>query len=74
MGQVLEQVCAGRDADGLAALSHDHGVRAAAERREDLVERLDARFQERIFEWRPYPVDGEDVQGLGFRYVGVPSS
>jgi SAM-dependent methyltransferase len=35
---------------------------------------LDARFEERFFEWRPYPVDGEDVQGLGFRYVGVPSS
>jgi SAM-dependent methyltransferase len=35
---------------------------------------LDARFEERFFEWRPYPTDGEDVQGLGFRYVGVPSS
>jgi SAM-dependent methyltransferase len=35
---------------------------------------LDARFEERFFEWRPYPVDGEDVPGLGFRYVGVPSS
>jgi SAM-dependent methyltransferase len=34
---------------------------------------LDARFEERFFEWRPYPVDGEDVPGLGFRYVGVPS-
>jgi SAM-dependent methyltransferase len=33
---------------------------------------LDARFAERFFEWRPYPVDGEDVPGLGFRYVGVP--
>jgi SAM-dependent methyltransferase len=33
---------------------------------------LDARFQERFFEWRPYPVDGEEVPGLGFRYVGVP--
>ena len=33
---------------------------------------LDARFDERFFEWRPYPVDGEDVPGLGFRYVGVP--
>jgi SAM-dependent methyltransferase len=33
---------------------------------------LDARFEERFFEWRPYPVDGEDVPGLGFRYVGVP--
>ena len=33
---------------------------------------LDARFLERYFEWRPYPVDGEDVPGLGFRYVGVP--
>jgi SAM-dependent methyltransferase len=32
---------------------------------------LDARFEERLFEWRPYPVDGEDVPGLGFRYVGV---
>ncbi|HEV2902516.1 MAG TPA: class I SAM-dependent methyltransferase [Gaiellaceae bacterium] len=32
---------------------------------------LDARFDERFFEWRPYPVDGEDVPGLGFRYVGV---
>jgi SAM-dependent methyltransferase len=32
---------------------------------------LDARFDERLFEWRPYPVDGEDVPGLGFRYVGV---
>jgi SAM-dependent methyltransferase len=34
---------------------------------------LDARFSERFFEWRPYPVDGEEVPGLGFRYVGVPS-
>jgi SAM-dependent methyltransferase len=33
---------------------------------------LDARFEERFFEWRPYPVDGEDVDGLGFRYVGLP--
>ena len=33
---------------------------------------LDARFEERFFEWRPYPVDGEDVPGLGFRYVGLP--
>jgi SAM-dependent methyltransferase len=33
---------------------------------------LDARFEERFFEWRPYPVEGEDVAGLGFRYVGVP--
>jgi SAM-dependent methyltransferase len=33
---------------------------------------LDARFEERSFEWRPYPVDGVDVPGLGFRYVGVP--
>jgi metal-dependent hydrolase (beta-lactamase superfamily II) len=32
---------------------------------------LDARFDERFFEWRPYPVDGEDVPGLGFRYVGT---
>jgi SAM-dependent methyltransferase len=35
---------------------------------------LDARFEERFFEWRPYPVAGEDVPGLGFRYVGVPRS
>jgi SAM-dependent methyltransferase len=33
---------------------------------------LDARFEERFFEWRPYPVDGKEVPGLGFRYVGVP--
>jgi SAM-dependent methyltransferase len=33
---------------------------------------LDARFAERFFEWRPYPVDGEQVPGLGFRYVGTP--
>jgi SAM-dependent methyltransferase len=33
---------------------------------------LDARFEELFFEWRPYPVDGEEVPGLGFRYVGVP--
>jgi SAM-dependent methyltransferase len=33
---------------------------------------LDARFEERFFEWRPYPVDGVDVPGLGFRYVGEP--
>jgi SAM-dependent methyltransferase len=33
---------------------------------------LDARFDERFFEWRPYPVEGEDVPGLGFRYVGDP--
>ncbi len=32
---------------------------------------LDARFEERFFEWLPYSVDGEDVPGLGFRYVGV---
>jgi SAM-dependent methyltransferase len=32
---------------------------------------LDARFEERLFEWRPYTADGEDVPGLGFRYVGV---
>jgi SAM-dependent methyltransferase len=32
---------------------------------------LDARFEERFFEWRPYPVEGENVPGLGFRYVGV---
>ena len=35
---------------------------------------LDARFEERFFEWRPYPANAEDVPGLGFRYVGVPSS
>jgi len=33
---------------------------------------LDARFEERFFEWRPYPADGEEVEGLGFRYVGIP--
>jgi SAM-dependent methyltransferase len=33
---------------------------------------LDARFEERVFEWRPYSVDGDDVPGLGFRYAGVP--
>ena len=33
---------------------------------------LDERFAEHFFEWRPYPVDGKDVPGLGFRYVGVP--
>jgi SAM-dependent methyltransferase len=33
---------------------------------------LNARFEERFFEWRPYPVDGVDVPDLGFRYVGVP--
>jgi SAM-dependent methyltransferase len=33
---------------------------------------LDKRFVERFFEWRPYPIDGEEVPGLGFRYVGVP--
>ena len=32
---------------------------------------LDARFEERFFEWLPYSVDGVDVPGLGFRYVGV---
>lgn len=32
---------------------------------------LDARFEERFFEWRPYLADGEEVPGLGFRYVGV---
>jgi SAM-dependent methyltransferase len=32
---------------------------------------LDARFHERYFEWRPYPVDGVDVPNLGFRYVGT---
>jgi SAM-dependent methyltransferase len=35
---------------------------------------LDQRFEERFFEWRPYPVDGEEVPGLGFRYVGVSRS
>ena len=35
---------------------------------------LDARFEERFFEWRPYPADGEEVPGLGFRYVGVSRS
>ena len=35
---------------------------------------LDARFEECLFEWCPYPVDGEDVPGLGFRYIGVPRS
>jgi ubiquinone/menaquinone biosynthesis C-methylase UbiE len=35
---------------------------------------LDARFAERFFEWRTYPVDGEEVPGLGFRYVGVSRS
>jgi SAM-dependent methyltransferase len=45
--------------DGL----HGYGVMRAE---------LDARFEERFFEWRPYPVDGEEVPGLGFRYVGVP--
>jgi SAM-dependent methyltransferase len=35
---------------------------------------LDARFEERFFEWRPYPVGGEEVPGLGFRYVGVSRS
>ncbi len=33
---------------------------------------LDARFDEQLFEWRPHPVDGEEVPGLGFRYVGLP--
>jgi SAM-dependent methyltransferase len=33
---------------------------------------LDPRFEERLFEWRPYSVDGEEVPGLGFRYVGTP--
>ena len=33
---------------------------------------LDARFEERFFEWRPYSEAGEEVPGLGFRYVGVP--
>jgi SAM-dependent methyltransferase len=32
---------------------------------------LDARFEERFFEWRPYFVDGKEVPGLGFRYVGT---
>ena len=33
---------------------------------------LDGRFDERFFEWRPYPVEGKDMSGLAFRYVGVP--
>ena len=33
---------------------------------------LDARFEERFFEWRPYPVDDVEVPGLGFQYVGLP--
>jgi SAM-dependent methyltransferase len=32
---------------------------------------LDTRFEERFFQWRPYSVDGEEVPGLGFRYVGT---
>ncbi len=35
---------------------------------------LDTRFDERHFEWRPYAVDGEEVPGLGLRYVGVSRS
>ena len=42
---------------------HDYGALRAE---------LDSRFEERFFEWRPYSVDGEDIPGLGFRYVGVP--
>jgi SAM-dependent methyltransferase len=42
-----------------------HGYRA-------MRAELDARFRERSFEWRPYPVGGVDVPGLGFRYVGTP--
>jgi len=34
---------------------------------------LDIRFEERFFRWRPYPADGEEIPGLGFRYVGEPS-
>ena len=37
-----------------------------------MLPELDARYEERFFEWRPYPVDGEDVPGLGLRYVGMP--
>jgi SAM-dependent methyltransferase len=33
---------------------------------------LDARFDELFFERRPYPVDGDEVEGLGFRYAGRP--
>jgi SAM-dependent methyltransferase len=33
---------------------------------------LDERFEEQFFEWRPYPIDGEEVPGLGFRYMGAP--
>jgi SAM-dependent methyltransferase len=42
-----------------------HGYRA-------MRAELDKRFEQRFFEWRPYPIDGEEVPGLGFRYVGVP--
>jgi SAM-dependent methyltransferase len=38
---------------------------------ETLRRELDACFETRFFEWRPYPVDGEQVPGLGFRYVGA---
>ncbi len=34
---------------------------------------LDIRFEERFFRWRTYPADGDEVPGLGFRYVGKPS-
>ena len=30
------------------------------------------RLEERFFEWRPYPVEGKEVPGLGFRYAGLP--
>ena len=42
---------------------HGYGVMRA---------QLHARFDERFFEWRRYPVDAEQVAGLGFRYVRVP--
>jgi ubiquinone/menaquinone biosynthesis C-methylase UbiE len=41
---------------------HGYGVMRA---------QLDVRFEERFFEWRPYPVDGKEVPALGFRYVGL---
>jgi SAM-dependent methyltransferase len=83
LGGVLDKLVRLLRADGLLVLNEfawdrlEPMTREWAEEHEGLHgygamrRELDARFEERFFEWRPYPVDGEEVPGLGFRYVGV---
>jgi SAM-dependent methyltransferase len=83
LGGVLDKLVRLLRADGLLVLNEfawdrlEPMTREWAEEHEGLHgygamrRELDARFEKRFFEWRPYPVDGDDVPGLGFRYVGV---